>query len=139
MKYYHGANRNNSYFEGWYLKYQTKDGKALALIPALHIDATERRSISLQILTDSASWWLEYPETEFQASQRRFHVRVGKIPFAMRKHSCMWNATDFLSTERCITDFLSPLPRISWDRSASLQEWSVPIALSAWGIYCMEP
>jgi len=81
MKYYHGTSQNNSYFEGWYLKYQTKDGKALALIPALHIDATGRRSISLQILTDSASWWLEYPETEFQASQKRFHVRVGQNTF----------------------------------------------------------
>lgn len=81
MKYYHGASQNNSYFEGWYLKYQTKDGKVLALIPALHIDGTGQRSISLQILTDSASWWLEYPETKFHASQRRFHIRVCKNTF----------------------------------------------------------
>lgn len=81
MKYYHGTGRNNSYFEGWYLKYQTKDGKAIALIPALHIDGTGRRSTSLQILTDSQSWWLEYPETEFQVSQRRFHIRVGQNTF----------------------------------------------------------
>lgn len=37
-KYYHGAGRAGPYFEGWYLKCQTKDGRGLALIPALHVD-----------------------------------------------------------------------------------------------------
>ena len=81
MKYFHGTGRNGPYFEGWYLKYQTKDGKALALIPALHIDSTGRRSVSLQVLTDRGSWWLTYPEAEFYASQGRFHIRVGQTTF----------------------------------------------------------
>ena len=77
-KYYHGAGRRGPYFEGWYLKYQARDGTALALIPAVHIDGCGRRSASLQILTDGGSWWLEYPEREFQASEERFQVRVGQ-------------------------------------------------------------
>lgn len=81
MNYYHGAGHSHSYFEGWYLKYQTKNGKALALIPAIHIDSTGRQSISLQIITDSASWWLEYPEAEFHASEKRFCIRVGQNTF----------------------------------------------------------
>ena len=81
MKYYHGANQSRSYFEGWYLKYQTRDAGALALIPAVHIDSAGRRSISLQVLTGSASWWLEYPEADFQAFQKRFHVQVGPNTF----------------------------------------------------------
>lgn len=81
MKFNHATGRNGPYFEGWYLKYQTKDGKALALIPALHIDNTGRRSVSLQVLTDSGSWWMTYPESEFYASSKRFHIRMGKNIF----------------------------------------------------------
>lgn len=80
-KYYHGAKRRSSYFEGWYLKYQTKDGRALALIPALHIDQASRRSASLQVITGNRTWWLEYPETEFEASARRFQIRMGQTTF----------------------------------------------------------
>lgn len=80
-KYYHGAGRRGPYFEGWYLKYQAREGAALALIPALHIDGEGRRSASLQVLTDRGSWWLEYPGTEFQASEKQFQVRVGQNIF----------------------------------------------------------
>ena len=43
-QYYHGRTEKEPYFEGWYMKYQTRDGRALALIPALHIDASGQRS-----------------------------------------------------------------------------------------------
>ena len=33
-EYYHGREKRGPYFEGWYLKHQTRDGAALALIPA---------------------------------------------------------------------------------------------------------
>lgn len=85
MNYYHGAGQNHAFFEGWYLKYQTKDGKSLALIPAYHISATGARSISLQVLTDSASWWLEYPETEFHASEKQFRIQVGQNIFCEKE------------------------------------------------------
>lgn len=81
MKYYHGSKQKRSYFEGWYLKYQTRDGKALALIPALHIDSAGQRSASLQILTDHSSWWLDYPEAEFEVTENRFHIRIGQTLF----------------------------------------------------------
>ena len=74
MKYYHGAERHGPYFEGWYLKYQTKDGNALALIPALHIDSSGQRTASLQVIADNETWWLEYPETDFSASESRFQI-----------------------------------------------------------------
>lgn len=80
-KYYHGAAQRGPYFEGWYLKFQTQDGRALALIPALHIDATGRRSASLQVVESGRSWWIEYPHTDFRASKDRFHVQVGSNSF----------------------------------------------------------
>ncbi len=80
-KFYHGDRRRNFYFEGWYLKYQTKDGYSLALIPAVHIDHEGRRSASLQVITSDRTWWLEYPETEFDISTRRFQIRMGQNSF----------------------------------------------------------
>lgn len=81
IKYYYGAKRQGPYFEGWYLKYQTKHGNALALIPALHIDSTGRRTASLQVISGNGTWWLEYPEMDFYASERRFQIRMGKNNF----------------------------------------------------------
>lgn len=81
IKYYHGAKRQGPYFEGWYLKYQTRDGNALALIPALHIDSAGRRTASLQVIAGNGTWWLEYPEMEFCASERQFQIRIGKNNF----------------------------------------------------------
>lgn len=80
--YYHGARRRGAYFEGWYFKLQTKDGDALAAIPALHMDAAGRRSASLQVITGNKSWWLEYPEREFHALEDRFQIQIGKNRFS---------------------------------------------------------
>lgn len=84
MKFYHGAKRSGPYFEGWYLKHQSPAGRSLALIPAIHIDRGGRRSASLQIISDSGSWWLEYPEAQFQADQERFQVQTGSTAFSSR-------------------------------------------------------
>ena len=81
-KFYHGEKRRSFYFEGWYLKHQTRSGYCLALIPAVHIDHEGRRSASLQIITSDRTWWLEYPETEFEVSTRRFHIRMGQNSFS---------------------------------------------------------
>jgi len=81
MKYFYGEKRPAPYFEGWYCKHQSRTGQALALIPAFHIDSTGRRSASLQVITNSGSWWLEYPETQFQASPDRFQIQMGRSWF----------------------------------------------------------
>ena len=83
-KYYHGAGRRGPWFEGWYLKFQTREGRALALIPAVHMGREGRRSASLQVITEDGSWWLEYPDTEFHASERLFRVRLGPNLFSQQ-------------------------------------------------------
>ena len=80
-KYYHGAGKRGPYFEGWYLKHQTREGAALALIPACHIDREGRRGTSLQVIADGKAWWLAYPDTEFRAFGEMFRVRVGRSLF----------------------------------------------------------
>lgn len=81
MKYYHGAGQSRSYFEGWYLKYQTRTGQALALIPAVHMDEMGARRASLQVISNDKTWWLEYPEAEFSPSETQFHIRMGRSVF----------------------------------------------------------
>ncbi|MCI6376995.1 MAG: hypothetical protein MR842_04420 [Clostridiales bacterium] len=78
----HVQARSGPYFEGWYLKLQTKAGKALALIPALHVDSAGRRGASLQVVSSNASWWLEYPAADFSASREPFRIHLGPNRFA---------------------------------------------------------
>lgn len=95
-EYYHGREKRGPYFEGWYLKHQTWEGAALALIPAYHIERSGRRSASLQVLADGQSWWLEYPGTAFRAFERIFCVQVGRSLFTGRK-MCLHIEGDGLS------------------------------------------
>lgn len=81
MNFFHGTKRTGPYFEGWYFKHQNKQGQTLALIPAFHIDSAGRRSASLQVISNRGAWWLEYPGTQFQASQKQFQVQIGRSSF----------------------------------------------------------
>lgn len=84
MKYFHGSKRRFPYFEGWYLKHQSKSGKGLALIPAYHLDGAGHGNASLQVISDCGSWWLPYPQTQFQACEDSFRVRLGQTVFEDR-------------------------------------------------------
>lgn len=82
MTFFHGANRTGPYFEGWYLKHQSRSGQTLALIPALHIDGAGRRTASLQVISNRGTWFLEYPGAQFQANQKRFQAQLGPSSFS---------------------------------------------------------
>ena len=60
--------KHKPYFEGWYFKCRTKDGKTIALIPAIHKDGNGQGSASLQVISEAGTWWLEYPEADFHIS-----------------------------------------------------------------------
>lgn len=80
----YGEGQRGPYFEGWYLKCQTRAGEALALIPALHIDAAGRQSASLQVVTGCRAWQLDFPREAFEASREAFSVRLGKSVFSSK-------------------------------------------------------
>ncbi len=84
MNFFHGAKQTGPYFEGWYLKHQSRAGQTLALIPAFHIDRTKHPTASLQVISNDKSWWLEYPSAQLQASQAQFEVRLGRSHFSSR-------------------------------------------------------
>lgn len=81
MGHHQSIKRRDPYFEGWYFKHQSRSGKALALIPAYHVDGAGRSSASLQIIAEGGSWWLEYPEPQFQMGQNPFWVQIGGSRF----------------------------------------------------------
>jgi len=64
------------YFEGWYFKCQTKDGKTIALIPAIHKDSSGQGSASLQVISEAGTWWLEYPEAEFHVTKQPLQISL---------------------------------------------------------------
>ena len=78
----HGEKRRGLYFEGWYLKCQRKTGESLALIPALHIDASGKRSASLQVVAGDRAWHLDVPCETFRASKDGFSISLGKCVFS---------------------------------------------------------
>ena len=81
-KYFHGTGKTGPYFEGWYFKCQTSEGKAIAVIPAFHVDQGNQRSASLQVIADSGTWWLEYPAEEFSAAHAHLEILIGPNAFS---------------------------------------------------------
>ena len=69
------------YFEGWYFKCRTKDGKTVALIPAIHRDSSGQSSASLQVISEAGTWWLEYPEAEFHVVRQPLRISLGPNTF----------------------------------------------------------
>lgn len=81
-RYFHGEGRKGPFFEGWYFKCRTKEGKALALIPAFHIDRQNQVSASLQVIADSGTWWMEHPAQDFSASCECLWIQIGRNLFS---------------------------------------------------------
>lgn len=83
MVYFHGANKKNTYFEGWYLKHQKKDS-VLSVIPGIHVSRNGRRSAFIQIITGEQSFYIPYPADSFRASKKQFKIKIGDSVFTNR-------------------------------------------------------
>ena len=81
-KFFYGNNPPTPYFEGWYFKFQSDSGQTIALIPAIHIQQDGHKSASIQIISETASWWVEYPADQFSACDDHFAVRIGENTFS---------------------------------------------------------
>ena len=60
-----------------------KDGKTIALIPAIHKDGSGQGSASLQVISEAGTWWLEYPEAEFHAVRQPLRISLGSNTFSV--------------------------------------------------------
>ncbi len=111
QRYYHGERRKGPYFEGWYVRFVTRNGRALAVIPAWHQNEAGVRTASLQIITDAASWWVDVPVRQFRASRGHFFVQMGQNCFTERG-AALQVQTEGLSLQGCLRyGPLHPLPR----------------------------
>lgn len=81
MIYFHGALKKRSYFEGWYFKNQYKTG-IISFIPAFHIDEEGKKSVSIQVITNTISEQITYPVNEFTILRRKSGIRIGENIFS---------------------------------------------------------
>lgn len=83
MKYYHGANRQTAYFEGWYFKHQ-KGSNTLALIPGVQMDSQGNRGAFIQVITQEQSYHLPFPISDCRIGEKHLSVQIGDNYFSKR-------------------------------------------------------
>ncbi|PKL23395.1 MAG: hypothetical protein CVV47_14235 [Spirochaetae bacterium HGW-Spirochaetae-3] len=81
---FQGARRRRSYFEGWYFKQVSTDGKAWAFIPGISIDSDggPRRSF-VQVIDGTAGTtrWYDFPFDAFSWDRRKLDINIGPNRF----------------------------------------------------------
>lgn len=66
------------YFEGWYFKQQAPGaGPMLAVIPAVHMDGSGRRTGSVQIVAPDRAWCVKLPEAPVYTRRPVLTVKAG--------------------------------------------------------------
>lgn len=96
------------YFCGWYLKCQNET-QTIAVIPAYHI-ANGKKTCSVQVITDDASWNVTFPYSEFQMNDSGVDIALnhfGREGITMNLHTPEITATGTLS--------FGPLAPIQYD------------------------
>lgn len=71
------------YFEGWYFKNTGKD-ISISFIPGIHVE-NGKKSAFIQIITNSSSYYILYPFSEFKYSCEPFSINIGNNFFSLDK------------------------------------------------------
>lgn len=110
---FQGVGRRAPYFEGWYYKLQTAQGRTVALIPGLSLSGRHPHSFVQVVDERRGSWYVEYPAAAFSACSGRLDVTVGHSRFG----SCFVrpDIPDDPRVHGCV-EFIDPVP---FPRSAS--------------------
>ena len=98
----HSGARLRPYFEGWYFKHQA-GGRSLALIPGVSRDGLGGGQAFIQVLTDTASYFVPYPVEAFAVRRAPLGVRVGRAVFTgegMREGAAPRTARQWQRTAR---------------------------------------
>ncbi|HIY18169.1 MAG TPA: hypothetical protein IAA44_02060, partial [Candidatus Blautia avistercoris] len=72
----------NDYFYGWYFRCQGKEGCA-AVIPAVHL-SSEKRSCSIQVITEKGSFYREFPVSRFRLNRKKGVMQIGENLFSSK-------------------------------------------------------
>lgn len=84
--WFQGKMGKKSYFEGWYLKSVSADGRhSWAFIPGISLNGTDSHSFVQAINGKTGkTWYFRYPIEDFQFSVREFSVAVGPNRFSSK-------------------------------------------------------
>ena len=77
------------YFCGWYLKCQSNE-HTLAVIPAFH-KSNNKKSCSIQIITDTKAWNVDFPFEYFSKQKGRFDISIKNNHFSSKGISLFIN------------------------------------------------
>lgn len=93
MSNFHGNNKKCNFFEGWYFKHQ-KDNETIAFIPGINIDENGEKKAFIQIITNTNSYNVDFPYSDFEVSKNDLEVRIGKNTFSKKGIELDINAKD---------------------------------------------
>ncbi len=83
---FQGGHRKHDYYEGWYIKCVSADGKiSFALIPGIALGGKgEKGHAFIQYIDGKTSetHWYQFPSYDFSYSQRKFAVLIGQNYFS---------------------------------------------------------
>ena len=83
---FQGNLRKKKYFEGWYFKHVSADGKNVySFIPGIALTKTDKHAF-IQVIDGISgnTWNITYPLSEFEFSKNKFDVRVGGSSFSSK-------------------------------------------------------
>jgi hypothetical protein len=84
---YQDGSARRGYFEGWYFKATSADGRStIAIIPGVSIEPAGRRHAFVQVMRDDGrAHWFDLPWETFSSDRMRFGIRVGDCRFSDRE------------------------------------------------------
>lgn len=81
---YRGPLRSRRYFEGWYLKQVTTDGRTVAVIVGISLGTDPHAFVQLLDGSNGRTLYVRYPANAFSARRDRFEVSLGPNRFSPR-------------------------------------------------------
>jgi len=83
MSNFNGCNKKKNFFEGWYFKHQKGDS-TIAFIPGINIDDKGNKLAFIQVITNTNSYNINYPFSEFLVDKDKLEVVIGNNIFSER-------------------------------------------------------
>lgn len=92
---FQGNLQKKHYFEGWYFKQVTADGKqTVAFIPGVSMDGADSHCFVQVILSPNIqTYYFKYPIDQFSTTEEPFSVKVGESVFSMEGCHIVLNDT----------------------------------------------
>lgn len=83
MKCFHGEGKKFAYFKGWYFKHQRKK-RTICFIPGIQRDQYGGSSAFIQVITNSETYYIEYPYESFEYNPKHMRIKIGENIFSTK-------------------------------------------------------